>query len=93
VAEKNREKIFKFEIYLKRRCFGAPRTEPDPTRTKTVSEFFFFFFFFFLQKTSTPGVRIQQYPSGIHTHNVPSTGTAPILPYQCFLVHNPRFKY
>ena len=32
VAE-NREMIFKFEIYLKRRRFGSPRTGPDPTRT------------------------------------------------------------
>jgi hypothetical protein len=33
VAEKILEKIFKFEIYLKRRRFGSPRTGPDPTRT------------------------------------------------------------
>ena len=43
VAEKILEKIFKFEIYLKRRHFGSPRTGPDPTRTKTIPETFFFF--------------------------------------------------
>ena len=69
VAEKILEKIFKFEIYLKRRHFGSPRTGPDPTRTKTIPETFFF-----LPKMGTPGVRMQRYPNGIRTHcKIPRT--------------------
>uniref|UniRef100_A0A2N9FXT6 Major facilitator superfamily (MFS) profile domain-containing protein n=1 Tax=Fagus sylvatica TaxID=28930 RepID=A0A2N9FXT6_FAGSY len=45
VAEKNREMIFKFEIYLKRRRFGSPRTGPDPTRTGPVPKPYRKFFF------------------------------------------------
>ena len=28
---------------------------------------------------------MQRYPSSIHTHEVPGTGTAGFLPYRCFL--------
>ena len=31
------------------------------------------------------GVRMQQYPGSIRSHDVPGTGMAPILPYWCFL--------
>ena len=82
VVEKNREKIFKFEIYLKRCHFGSPRTGPDPTHTKTIPEIFFFW-----PKMGTPGIHMQRYPNGIRTHDVPSTGTAPIFPYRCFLAY------
>jgi hypothetical protein len=37
---KVREKIFKFEIYAKRRRFGSPRTGPDPYQTRTGKIFF-----------------------------------------------------
>ena len=73
-------RYLRFEIYLKRRHFGSPRTEPDPTPTKTILEFFFF-----LPKTGTPGVRMQRYPNGIRSHEIPGMGTVPILPYRCFL--------
>ena len=97
VAEKILEKIFKFEIYLKRRHCGSPRIgpvscptrlvpDPYPTHTKTIPEFLFW------PKMGTPGVRMQRYPGGIRTHDVPGTGTAPILPYRCFLAFNSQHE-
>ena len=64
--------------------FGPARTRPVPDRTRPVPGNFFFG-----QKRDTPGVRMQRYPSSIRTHKVPGTSTAPILPYQCFLVTKP----
>ena len=76
-------RYLRFEIYLKRRHFGSLRTGPDPTHTVPG-------FFFFGLKTGTPGVRMQRYPDGIYTHDVLGTGTAPILPYRCFLGFHSR---
>ena len=59
------------------------RTRPDPYLTRIG------IFFFWGAKMGTLGVRMQQYPGSIRTHEVPGTGTTPILPYPCFLVTRP----
>uniref|UniRef100_A0A2N9IY60 Ceramidase n=1 Tax=Fagus sylvatica TaxID=28930 RepID=A0A2N9IY60_FAGSY len=73
---KVREKIFKFEIYAKRRRFGSPRTGPVPNPTRPVPDPYQNRTgnFFFWPKSGTPGVRMQRYPGGIRTHDVPGTG-------------------
>ena len=48
--------------------------------------------FFFLDKNGYAGVRMQQYPSSIGTHEVSGTDTASILPYRCFLDNNSSKK-
>ncbi len=80
VAEKRdrvAKKTFKFEIYLKRRRFGSPRTGPVLYPTRPVPKLYRFFFFFW-PKMGTHAAVPRQYTYPRRTQY--RYGKMPVLP-------------
>ena len=77
VERETESRIFLPENYV---VLGYFQPGPYPTRTWPVPGIFFFW-----KKWGTPGVRMQRYPGCTRTSAVPGTGTAPKLPYPCFI--------